>query len=781
MKRQILACAALFAAAVMGQSAAAMSPEDRESYRQMLLLNLPSVPAFDEWVLKSRELPPDFDALPRNNALPDPLTFADGKPVQTAADWKLRRAEILALYQKHVWGMIPPHPKFDHADAAMTQDVQGQGYRSRSGILYVGPGGQGQMHLTLQIPAGTGPFPVVMGPGLTGGFGVSSANTIRAHGYIVASIAANDMSDDSAKMAALYPPNDDGGVGALPRRGWAASAVVDYLETLPEVDAKHIAITGYSRDGKSMIIGAALDERIAAVVAGSPGVGGILPFRLAGERNQAESIQSTTLMFPDWFHPRLRYFAGREDRLPVDGNLLLATIAPRPFFLVGGNNDEVSNNWGDEQSFHSANKVYKLLGAGGEENGKLGMLKVPGYHGANNWEQALTWLDIQFGKSDKKWTNQWAFPWDVEAWKKLTGETVDFSRYPERRGAGLLMGRGQNESFTQVVWEEKAAGVRKQMEWMLGDKTPAANPTLTASPLPANPPDVPAWVIGRSVGAQAISEFGWYADYNTNTATRPVTFNGVKGTLYYPKNAAPNAKLPTVVWLHSYSYPLGYMWVYHREVHPILALVDAGYAVLAYDQCGFGSRMSEAASFYDKTPKWSQMGRMVEDARAAVDMLANDPALNPKGIYLFGYGLGANVALYAAALEPKAAGVVSICGFTPMRTDTADKGTGGIARFAVERPLLPRLGLFIGRETQIPYDYDEMLAAIAPRPVYVVNPLFDRDATFKDVHAALVEVRKVYGLYNADEKLKVDEPWDYNRLAGYAQDRIVLWMRENMK
>ena len=77
------------------------------------------------------------------------------------------------------------------------------------------------------------------------------------------------------------------------------------------------------------MIAAAIDERIGAVIAGSTGVGGALPFRLAGECNAAEGIESTTRMFPDWFHPRLRYFAGREDRLPVDGNLLTALIAPR--------------------------------------------------------------------------------------------------------------------------------------------------------------------------------------------------------------------------------------------------------------------------------------------------------------------------------------------------------------------------------------------------------------------------------------------------------------------
>jgi hypothetical protein len=364
-----------------------MTPEERQSYRAMLLVNLPEVQPFDDWIRKTNELPPDFDALPRHNALPDPLAFYNGTPVKTAADWTKpggRREEILSLYQKYVWGTIPPHPKLDHADV---QQAAGQGFTTRTVVLHVGPEGKGTMRVTIQTPDGKGPFPVVMGPGLAGGAGRGGAAggpavIIRSHGYMVASFSASDGNDDSANIGALYPDADP---GTLPRRGWAASTVVDYLLTLPEVDGKHIAITGYSRDGKMATIGAALDTRIAAVIAGSPGVGGILPFRLAGERNMAESIQSTTLMFPDWFHPRLRYFAGREDRLPVDGNLLLAAIAPRPFFLVGGLNDEVSNDWGDEQSFHSADKVYQLLdGPSAEGSPKLGILKVPGYHGANN-------------------------------------------------------------------------------------------------------------------------------------------------------------------------------------------------------------------------------------------------------------------------------------------------------------------------------------------------------------------------------------------------------------
>jgi hypothetical protein len=98
--------------------------------------------------------------------------------------------------------------------------------------------------------------------------------------------------DDAAALGQLYPDYD---FALLPRRAWAAGLVLDYLETLPAVDKKHIAMFGYSRDGKMAAIATAFDERIAAVIAGSTGVGGVLPWRLSGERNFGEGIESTTI------------------------------------------------------------------------------------------------------------------------------------------------------------------------------------------------------------------------------------------------------------------------------------------------------------------------------------------------------------------------------------------------------------------------------------------------------------------------------------------------------
>jgi pimeloyl-ACP methyl ester carboxylesterase len=783
------------------QPAGTMTPEERREYLAKLQQILPDVPSFREWLQKTGELPPDFDALPRINGLPEPLRFLDGRAVRTPREWQSRRAEIRRLFEKYDLGTFPPKPKLDRA--VVLDETPGKGYLVRNLRLEFGPASKGTMRVQLMIPDGKGPFPLLISPNL-GGW----APSLVRRGYISCGYAGNDGMDDATPLAQLYPDYD---FALLPRRAWAAGLVLDYLETVPTADMQHVGMFGYSRDGKMAAIAAAMDERIAAVIAGSTGVGGVLPWRSAGERGFGESIESTTRSFPTWFVPRLRFFAGREDRLPIDGNLLVAMIAPRAALLEYGLNDEVSNSWGDEQAYYSALKVYKLLG----QPGRLGILRVPGFHGANDQEACLDWLDMQFGRSTRVWTNQFLFPWDFDRWRANSKESVDLKRYP-RASAGLLA--AANGDIGSIVdWEKKVAGIRKSVEWMLGDSPPmmppgagrgglggrgvagaglpgtaagrpnATPPAGASGGLPGaargggNPgqttPDLVNWVIQRGGNS-----FGWLEPQKSQTSSRSLSFGfNVRGDLYYPADTPARAKLPTVIWLHGYSYPLGYMWVYHNDLHPILALVRAGYAVLAFDQSGFGSRMSESAPFYDRYPHWSQMGRMVEDARAAIDALEKDSLVDAQRIYLFGYSMGGAVGLYTAALDSRVKGLVSICGFTPMRTDTADRGTGGVARYSHERGLIPRLGFFVGHEDQIPYDFPELLGVLAPRPVLVVQPQLDRDSTPADVKTAVEQAKRVYALYGSAAKLELQEPWDYNRLPTATQDEIVKWMAASLR
>ena len=131
-------------------------------------------------------------------------------------------------------------------------------------------------------------------------------------------------------------------------------------------------------------------------------------------------------------------------------------------------------------------------------------------------------------------------------------------------------------------------------------------------------------------------------------------------------------------------------------------------------------------------------------------------------------------ASYAGALDARVMGVASVAGFTPMRTDSADRGTGGLARLASMHALAPRLGLYVGDEASVPFDYGELLAAIAPRPTLLYTPKRDRDATFADVAVCVDEVRPAWGTAGA---LRNPRPDDYSRLSPEAAAAVVEWAK----
>jgi len=179
------------------------------------------------------------------------------------------------------------------------------------------------------------------------------------------------------------------------------------------------------------------------------------------------------------------------------------------------------------------------------------------------------------------------------------------------------------------------------------------------------------------------------------------------------------------------------------------------------------------------------MGRMAHDVRAAVDFVAEGkgwseraiPALQRDQVYLLGYSLGGSVALHAAALDPRIAGVACFAGFTPMRTDTDAKPTGGLRRLWQWHALLPRLGLFHGREQAVPYDYDDLLRMIAPRPCLVVSPRSDRHADTRDVMECLRRARRAWSSRGAGTNLTHLSPDGISRFQDDQHAMFLQWLR----
>ena len=163
--------------------------------------------------------------------------------------------------------------------------------------------------------------------------------------------------------------------GALRAWAWGAGRALDYLETDPAVDAKHVGIEGVSRYGKAALVTMAFDQRFAMVLVGSSGKGGATLLR----RNYGEAVESLTGGEYYWMAGNfLKYGAseatfgsGNPGQIPVDSNELIALCAPRLTFISYGVPEKGDAHWLDHQgSFMAtvdATRVFDLLGAKGLE------------------------------------------------------------------------------------------------------------------------------------------------------------------------------------------------------------------------------------------------------------------------------------------------------------------------------------------------------------------------------------------------------------------------------
>lgn len=264
---------------------------------------------------------------------------------------------------------------------------------------------------------------------------------------------------------------------------------------------------------------------------------------------------------------------------------------------------------------------------------------------------------------------------------------------------------------------------------------------------------------------------------NGNVTRMGINFGKyVHGMLYYPAGAdrrpSDAPPLPAVVWLHPYSYQSGYVENYRRDsVDAFSKLAKAGYVVLAFDQVGFGQRLLEKANFYNRTSNqdWSLLGEMVQDAQSAIDALASPhngsfpdgmpvnqiynglwyPTVDPKRIYVAGYAMGGMVALYAAALDQRFAGAASLSGISPLRNNSLDLWTGDHSMLYEWHALQPRLGWYQDSTMlaeQWPYDYDDLLKAISPRPSLVTYQTADRICNVPALQDLLAGVEGLPGL-----------------------------------
>jgi hypothetical protein len=339
-----------------------------------------------------RETFAEPDQLPAIAALPDPFLAADGRRIATVEQWPAQRAHLLAEVLHYGYGHPPAADEVTITANSGSHDDALKATR-HSLTLTMGPMGAISVHVFLIIPDGHGPFPTIIeGDRGWGALAEPVVAEAIGRGYLLAQFDRTEIAPDKADRShGLWLAYPDGDGGALVAWAWGYSRVIDALTTLPEVDAKRLAITGHSRGGKAVLLAGALDERVALVAPnGSGSMGAGCERRLLGECESMDAIQSR---FPYWFAPLLAQFKGHVERLPFDQHTLKALIAPRALLTTDGLGDLWANPRGTQITFQAAQQVYRFLGV----PDKIGIAYRPGKHEHNlaDWQALLDFADHQ--------------------------------------------------------------------------------------------------------------------------------------------------------------------------------------------------------------------------------------------------------------------------------------------------------------------------------------------------------------------------------------------------
>jgi hypothetical protein len=397
----------------------------------------------------------DEDKVPQY-ILPEMLTTQNGRKIRNLKQWeKIRKPEILHLFQQEVFGKVPGKLEISevviHEDAG--EGLNGLAVRKQLDLVFKRNNRELTMGLLMYLPKTDKKVPVFLGYNFLGNHSILNDPDIRlseswvadhpslgiihnqiteqsrgvqdnrwpvedivSAGYGLTTVYYGDVDPDKNDLCdGIHPffytagqenPGPDEW-GAIAAWAWGLSRVMDYLETDEQVNASQVIVIGHSRLGKTALWAAASDSRFAACISNDSGCMGAALSR----RRFGETVAVINSSFPHWFCGNFKKYGGREDELPVDQHMLLALIAPRPLYVASATEDLWADPKGEFLSAKLASDVYHLYGLEGLPVNEMPKPDSPvhgvvSYHirtgkhdiTSYDWEQYIRFADEQVRK-----------------------------------------------------------------------------------------------------------------------------------------------------------------------------------------------------------------------------------------------------------------------------------------------------------------------------------------------------------------------------------------------
>jgi hypothetical protein len=156
-----------------------------------------------------------------------------------------------------------------------------------------------------------------------------------------------------------------------------------------------------------------------------------------------------------------------------------------------------------------------------------------------------------------------------------------------------------------------------------------------------------------------------------------------------------------------------------------------------------------------------QSGTMkaIWDNIRALDVLDALPYVKHGSYGTIGHSLGGHNSIFTAIFDSRIHVIVSSCGF-----DSFFDYRGGNPKLWVhgqgwcQDRYMPKLAEYKDRLNEIPFNFDELIAALAPRDLFINAPLHDDNFQWQSVDRIVAAAKRVYALHKAEAKLQVEHP-----------------------
>lgn len=444
---------------------------------------------------------------------------------------------------------------------------------------------------------------------------------------------------------------------------WDGIRALDYLLSRPEVDPKRVGVTGNSGGGTHSAYLAALDDRL--------------------------QVAAPSCFLTTW--GRLLETIGPQDAeqcIPgflgagLDHVDFVLSFAPKPYLMLAAIRDFFSIA-GARSTFSQAEAAYVKLGAAGrmaiqdtdEGHGYSKELRLASYRWFAKWLKGVDEPEgetpVQAAPEHELWCTRTG-----QVSTSLGGETV-FS-LNQKRVRSFTTGKVSPEALRKIIGWRDSAG--KVQVWPYGRMTRAGlavekllletEPGIRLPAIVVSPPE--------------------------SRTTRPAVL-------------LADGRGKSQAWPQ------------------IQALAQGGAVVMAVDLRGLGETRPPAA-LYTKGDEWTSwfgdydsamtailLGRTLVGMRAfdiekAREVLASRAGVDLRRIYGAGYGAGAVAMLHAASAGTPFAGLL---------LDTML----GSYRAVIEHPLHRRIFENVVPGALRHYDLPDLAAGLAPRPVWIVDPV----------------------------------------------------------